>query len=219
VNVENAEKLNLIGASLQEIEALATELEEPRFRARQIYANLYRRRQGDWALFTDLAKPLREKLERRFIIAYPKVLMVFQSSDGTRRYLFEVAGGHRIESVFIPEEKRDTFCISTQVGCAVECLFCVTGKLPMRGNLSAAEIVGQLLALQQDRGTDSKCLNIVIMGMGEPLLNYDSVMKALRLMTDPLGMSISPRRITLSTSGIVPGLERLAHEDLIPNLV
>jgi len=218
VKVETSGKENLIGASLGDLEALAVELAEPRFRARQIYANLYRRRLGDWALFTDLAKPLREELGQRFAIYYPEAIQVFQSSDGTRRYLFEVAGGHRFESVFIPEEKRDTFCISTQVGCAVECLFCVTGKLPMRGNLSAAEIVGQLLALQQDRGTDSKRLNIVIMGMGEPLLNYDNVMKALRLMTDPLGMSISPRRITLSTSGIVPGLERLAHEDLIPNL-
>ncbi len=211
-------KPNLIGASLQDIEALVADLEEPGFRARQIFANLYRRRLADWALFTDLARPLREELGRRFAIEYPEAIQVFQSSDGTRRYLFEVAGGHRIESVFIPEEKRDTFCLSTQVGCAVECLFCVTGKLPMRRNLSAAEIVGQVLALQQDRGTDSKRLNIVIMGMGEPLLNYENVMKALRVMTDPLGMSISSRRITLSTSGIVPGLERLAHEDLIPNL-
>jgi 23S rRNA (adenine2503-C2)-methyltransferase len=218
VNAAKGNKLNLIGASLHDIEALATELKEPRFRARQIYANLYRRRLGDWVLFNDLAKPLREELSRRFMIAYPTVLRVFQSSDGTRRYLLEVAGGHRIESVFIPEEKRDTFCISTQVGCAVECLFCMTGKLPMRRNLSAAEIVGQVLVLQEDRSTDLKRLNIVIMGMGEPLLNYDNVMKALRLLTDPLGMSISPRRITLSTSGIVPGLERLAHEDLIPNL-
>ncbi len=208
----------MIGSSLQDIEAVVAELEEPRFRARQIYANLYRRRLADWALFTDLAQPLREKLGRRFSIAYPQTIQVFQSADGTRRYLFEVAGGHRIESVFIPEEKRDTFCISTQVGCAVECLFCVTGKLPMRRNLSAAEIVGQVLALQHDRGTESKRLNVVIMGMGEPLLNYDNVMKSLRIMTDPVGMSISSRRITLSTSGIVPGLERLAQEDLIPNL-
>jgi 23S rRNA (adenine2503-C2)-methyltransferase len=218
MSLESGEKLNLIGASLKEIEALAIELDEPRFRARQIYAGLYRRRLEDWTLFSDIGKQLREKLLQRFIIAYPRLIRVFQSLDGTCRYLFEVSGGHKIESVFIPEEKRDTFCISTQVGCAVECLFCVTGKLPLRRNLTASEIVGQVLALQQDRGTDSKRLNIVIMGMGEPLLNYDNVMKALRLMTDPLGISISPRRITLSTAGIVPGLERLAGEDLIPNL-
>jgi 23S rRNA (adenine2503-C2)-methyltransferase len=218
VRAENNEKINLVGASLDEIDALAAELGEPRFRARQIYAGLYRRRLRTWESFSDLAKPLREKLSERFVITCPDPIRVFQSSDGTRRYLFEVSGRHRIESVFIPEEKRDTFCISTQVGCAVECLFCATGKLPMRRNLSAGEIVGQILAMQADRETDLKRLNIVIMGMGEPLLNYEQVMKALTLMTDPLGMSISLRRITLSTSGIVPGLERLAQEDQIPNL-
>jgi len=216
--VEEQGMTNLIGASPAEIAAIAAELGEPRFRARQICAGLYARRYQAWDAFTELAKVLREKLSARFLIAYPQTLEVFQSSDGTRRYLLEVAGGHRIESVFIPEEKRDTICISTQVGCAVECLFCVTGKLPMRRNLTAGEIVGQILALQSDRGTDAKRLNIVIMGMGEPLLNYENVMKALRLMTDPLGMSIPKRRITLSTSGVVPGLERLAQEDLVPNL-
>lgn len=214
----NGEKLNLVGASLPEIDAIAIELGEPHFRASQIYAGLYRRRLRDWDSFTDIAKPLREKLRERFVITYPQAVKVFQSSDGTRRYLFEVSGGHRIESVFIPEEKRDTFCISTQVGCAVECLFCVTGKLPMRRNLTPGEIAGQVLALQVDRGTDLKRLNIVIMGMGEPLLNYDNVLKAIRLMVDPAGMSISTRRITLSTSGIVSGLERLAREDFVPNL-
>jgi 23S rRNA (adenine2503-C2)-methyltransferase len=216
--VEGQGMTNVIGASLAEIETLVEELGEPRFRARQIYSGLYARRQQAWDAFTELAKSLREKLSARFLIAYPQTIEVFQSSDGTRRYLLEVVGGHRIESVFIPEEKRDTLCISTQVGCAVECLFCVTGKLPMRRNLTAGEIVGQVLSLQSDRGADAKRLNIVIMGMGEPLFNYDNVMKALRLMTDPLGMSISKRRISLSTSGVVPGLERLAQEDLVPNL-
>jgi 23S rRNA (adenine2503-C2)-methyltransferase len=218
VKQEKAEKLNLVGASGVEIEELTAELGEARFRARQLYAGIYHRRLRNWELFTDLGKPLREKLSGRAIIAYPEPVAVFQSADGTCRYLFEVAGSHKIESVFIPEEKRDTFCISTQVGCAVGCLFCATGKLPMQHNLSAGEIIGQILALQADRDSSSKRLNIVIMGMGEPLLNYDNVMKALRLMTDPLGMAISTRRITLSTSGIVPALERLAQEDLVPNL-
>jgi 23S rRNA (adenine2503-C2)-methyltransferase len=151
-------------------------------------------------------------------VEYPNVVRVFQSRDGTRRYLFDVPPEHKIESVFIPEEQRDTFCISTQVGCAVECLFCVTGKLPLRRNLSAGEIVGQVLALQTDRGTVPKRLNIVIMGMGEPLLNYDNVMRAIRLITDERGMALSPRRITLSTSGIVPALRRLSDEPVIPNL-
>ncbi len=215
---EASEKINLVGASLPQIEAIVLEFGEPRFRARQIFAGLYLRRLKDWESFTDIAKPLREKLRERFAISYPETIRVFQSSDGTRRYLFEVSGGHRIESVLIPEEKRDTFCISSQVGCAVECLFCVTGKLPMRRNLTAGEIVGQVLSLRADRATHLKRLNIVIMGMGEPLLNYDNVMQAIRLMTDAAGMSISTRRITLSTSGIVPGLERLAREELVPNL-
>jgi 23S rRNA (adenine2503-C2)-methyltransferase len=123
-----------------------------------------------------------------------------------------------MEHAVIPEERRDTLCISTQVGCAVGCLFCVTGKLRMRRNLLPGEIVGQVLSLQADRGTTAKRLNIVIMGMGEPLHNYDSVMKAIRLMTDDEGMSISPRRVTLSTSGVVPGIQRLTEEPVVPNL-
>jgi len=211
-------RFNLVGAGLEEIEALVAELKEPRYRARQIYAGIYQRRWRSWDEFTDLSKPLRQALDERFVIEYPAVHRSFTSQDGTRRYLFDVPPGHRVEAVFIPEGKRDTFCISTQVGCAVACLFCVTGRLPMRRNLTAGEIIGQVLALQADRSTLSKRLNVVIMGMGEPLDNYDNTMKALRLMSDPRGLSISPRRITLSTSGVVPGLERLAREPVIPNL-
>ncbi len=126
---------NLVGASLEEIEAAVTDMNEPRYRSRQIYAGIYRRLFRSWDQFTDLGKQLREKLKSQFEIRYPAVQQVFASRDGTRRYLFEVAPGKRIESVFIPEERRDTFCISTQVGCAVGCLFCVTGRLPMRRNL------------------------------------------------------------------------------------
>ena len=211
-------KQNLVGASLKEIEALVTDLGEARFRARQIFAGIYSRRSRRWDEFTDLGKALRRKLEEFAAIEYLSPEQVFLSRDETRRYLFQVGPGQKIESVFIPEDSRDTICISTQVGCAVACLFCVTGKLPMRRNLSAGEIVGQVLALQADRGTPQKRLNVVIMGMGEPLLNYDNVMSAIRLMTDKQGMSLSPRRITLSTSGIVPGIQRLAEEQVVPNL-
>lgn len=209
---------NLIGCDLEEIVTLASGAAEPRFRARQIFAGIYRRRLKRWEDFTDLSKKARAKLSGTCAIEYPPLEHCFVSSDGTRRYLFEVAPGQKIESVFIPEDRRDTFCISTQVGCAVECLFCVTGKLALRRNLSAGEIIGQVLALQSDRGTAAKRLNIVIMGMGEPLHNYENVMKAVRLMADPEGLSISPRRITLSTSGVVPGLQRLAREPILPNL-
>jgi 23S rRNA (adenine2503-C2)-methyltransferase len=145
---------------------------------------------------------------------------MFVSNDGTRRYLFDVGPNQKIESVFIPEERRDTLCISTQVGCAIGCLFCATGKLSLQRNLHPGEIVGQILTMQAERGinTSTKRLNVVIMGMGEPLNNYENVMKAVRLMIDDKGMSISPRRITLSTSGIVPGIQRLADESVIPNL-
>ncbi len=211
-------KHNFVGASFEEIAAAIGGLDQPRYRARQIYAGIYRRLLQSWDGFSDLGKQLRETLKEQFVIEYPPVQQVFVSRDGTRRYLFEVGPGQRIESVFIPEERRDTFCISTQVGCAVGCLFCVTGKLPMRRNLLPGEIVGQILSMQADRGTAVKRLNIVIMGMGEPFHNYDNVMKSIRLMTDDGGMSISPRRITLSTSGVVPGIQRLAEEPVIPNL-
>jgi 23S rRNA (adenine2503-C2)-methyltransferase len=209
---------NMVGASLEEIEASVLNMKEPPYRARQIYAGIYHRLLRSWDDFTDLGKGFREKLKERFTIANPAVQQVFVSRDGTRRYLFDVGPEQRVESVFIPEVRRDTFCISTQVGCAVGCLFCVTGRLRMRRNLLPGEIVGQILALQSDRGILSKRLNIVIMGMGEPLNNYENVMKAVRLMTDEQGMCISPRRVTLSTAGIVPGIRRLAEEPVVPNL-
>jgi 23S rRNA (adenine2503-C2)-methyltransferase len=209
---------NLVGASLEEIEAAMGGMGEPRYRARQIYAGIYHRLLHSWDEFTDLGRRLREKLNEQFTIENPRVQRVFVSRDGTRRYLFDVGPGQRVESVFIPEERRDTFCISTQVGCAVGCLFCVTGRLRMQRNLLPGEIVGQVLSLQSDRGIVSRRLNIVMMGMGEPLNNYENVMKSIALMTDEQGMCISPRRVTLSTSGIVPGIRRLAEEPVIPNL-
>ena len=209
---------NLVGENLEEIAAAVAGLNEPRYRARQIYAGIYKHLYRSWDQFTDLGKRLRAKLKERYSLSHIPVQQVFVSNDGTRRYLFEVDSGQRIESVFIPEERRDTFCISTQVGCAIGCSFCVTGKLPMQRNLLPGEIVDQILTMQAERGTSSRRLNIVIMGMGEPLNNYDNVMKAVRLMTDDQGMSISPRRVTLSTSGIVPGIRRLAEEPAIPNI-
>lgn len=212
------EKQNLVGSELWEIEQIVCGLGEPPFRARQIHAGIYRRRQKRWEQFTDLSRPLRQRLHESFVIQYLQLESRFDSRDGTRRYLFALSEDNRIESVYIPEETRDTLCISTQVGCAVECLFCVTGKMPMRRNLTAGEIVGQVLALQEDIGTRLKRLNVVIMGMGEPLHNYDNVMKSIRLMTHGSGMSISPRRITLSTSGVVPEILRLSQEPVLPNL-
>ncbi len=214
----NIEKISLVGKTLEEIETIMSELGERPYRARQIFAGLYHRRARTWAEFSDLGKSLRQKLDSLYTLDYPMVANQFISKDGTRRYLFSVGPAEKIESVLIPEEDRDTFCISTQVGCAVACLYCVTGKLPLRRNLTAGEIVGQILALQTERTAAHRKFNVVFMGMGEPLHNYDHVMKALRLMTDRRGIGLSPRRITLSTAGVVPGLERLATEAVIPNL-
>jgi len=209
---------NVVGMDLGEMEAVAAGLGEPRYRARQIYAGVYRRLRRSWDAFPDLPKTLRARLAAECSIAWPPLAETAASRDGTRRYLFEVSPGACVESVFIPEEKRDTLCISTQVGCALGCLFCVTGRRPLLRNLTPGEIAGQVLTLAADRGTASRRLNIVIMGMGEPLLNYENVMAAVRLMTDPEGMAVSPRRVTLSTAGVVPGIERLAREPVRPNL-
>jgi len=216
--VQNKPRINLVGLSPGEIHDIVAQMGEPDFRARQICSGIYRRHAFSWDHFTDLAKSLRERMSERYEIKYPLARRVFQSEDETCRHVFEVGPQQWIESVFIPEDNRDTFCISTQVGCAVGCLYCMTGKLPMRRNLTTGEIVGQVLALLTGRETLTKRLNIVIMGMGEPLLNFDNVMKSIRLMTDPRAMALSPRRITLSTSGVVPGIRKLASEPVIPNL-
>jgi 23S rRNA (adenine2503-C2)-methyltransferase len=216
--VQTESKMNLVGLTPEEILEIITQMGEPAFRARQVCSGIYNRRVLSWDHFTDLAKSLRERLRTKYEIQYPIAKQIYQSEDGTRRYLFGVGPQQWIESVFIPEESRDTFCISTQVGCAVGCLYCLTGKLPMRRNLTVGEIIGQVLALLADRDTSSKRLNIVIMGMGEPLFNYDNVMKSIRLMTDERALALSPRRITLSTSGVVPGILKLASEPVIPNL-
>ncbi|MDR1727979.1 MAG: 23S rRNA (adenine(2503)-C(2))-methyltransferase RlmN [Acidobacteriota bacterium] len=221
-------KPNLVGMASDEIAAAFAPLGEPGYRARQVYAGVYRKLWRDWGRFTDLGKTLRDELRVRFAIEYPAMARTFDSRDGTRRYLFDVGDGEggtpsggsggRVEAVFIPEESRDTLCISTQVGCARGCRFCATGRLPFRRNLTAGEIAGQVLALQADRGAATKRLNIVVMGMGEPFDNYENVIRALRLMTDGDGMGIPPRRVTISTSGVVPGIERLAAESIQPNL-
>jgi len=210
--------INLVGARLEEIEAVIREWKEPIYRARQIYTGIYRRLLRDWDRFTDLGKELRAKLKERFCLGYPALRKSFVAHDGTVRYLLQLASGDLIECVYIPEERRDTLCISTQVGCAVGCLYCATGRLPLKRNLSPGEIVGQVLLMESERSSTTKRVNVVIMGMGEPLNNYNNVMTAIRLMSDKQGMSISPRRITLSTSGVVPGIRKLAQEDIQPNL-
>jgi 23S rRNA (adenine2503-C2)-methyltransferase len=189
-----------------------------RFHARQLYRWLYRRGVTDFELMTDLARTLRARFRTDFIITTPQIVSDETSIDGTRKFVLELNDGRRIESVFIPDTPSMTFCISTQVGCAMSCGFCLTGKMGLVRDLTAGEIAGQVRVLAAATGLLESPFNIVLMGMGEPLHNYDNTMKALRILHSEHGLSISPRRITLSTVGIVPGLERLAQEEMMPNL-
>jgi 23S rRNA (adenine2503-C2)-methyltransferase len=190
--------------------------DQPRFRARQIYEAVYRHRATDLRTVSNLPKALREELP----VGLPEIERVFDSVDGTRRYLLKLADGKTVETVWMPEGERSTICISTQVGCPVDCKFCLTALLGLERNLTAGEIVGQVLRVAADRGVEANVdrLNIVMMGQGEPLLNLASVVKATRLLTDAAGTAISPRRITLSTSGIIPKIEELARQEPRPKL-
>jgi 23S rRNA (adenine2503-C2)-methyltransferase len=189
-----------------------------RFRARQIFQWLYRRGVNDIAAMTDLRRALREELAADFTVRTPAIVHRDQSVDGTQKFLLRLGDGRTIESVFIPDTPSMTFCISTQVGCAMACAFCLTGKMGLVRNLTAGEIVGQVRVLADVLSMRAVRFNIVLMGMGEPLHNYDQTMKALRILTDEYGFAMSPRRITLSTVGLLSGLEKLAHEPIMPNL-
>jgi len=202
----------LLGLETEEIRALLP-AEEPAFRARQIYEALYHRRAASFEELTTLAKPLRQELARRCSFGYPEATSVYQSTDGTKRYLLQLADGKTVETVFMPEQARDTLCISTQAGCPVGCTFCLTAQLGLERNLTAGEIVGQVLYAARDNRlwADWKRINIVMMGQGEPLLNVPEVLKAARILTDAKGLGLSPRRITVSSAGIVPRIAEFAQ--------
>ena len=203
---------------LNELEHTLEALGIERFHARQLYRWIYRRGVTDFERMTDLSRTLRSRLAAEFIVSTPRTVSDEQSVDGTRKFVLELADRRRIESVFIPDTPSMTFCISTQVGCAMSCGFCLTGKMGLVRNLTAGEIAGQVRVLAAATGLLDFPFNIVLMGMGEPLHNYDNTMKALRMLHSEHGLAVSPRRVTLSTVGIVPGLERLAREPLMPNL-
>jgi 23S rRNA (adenine2503-C2)-methyltransferase len=214
--------VNVLGKSAEELRALLESFGEPGYRGAQIYHALYAERKVEFAAMTNLPAAVRGRLEREAAIALPRIVRRHRSMDGTVRYVFGIGldiGTANIETVFMPEENRQTICISTQAGCAVDCKFCLTATLGLVRNITAAEIVGQVLvALEDNRAELKPQTNIVLMGQGEPLLNYDAVMAALRILLDPSGMAISPKHATLSTSGIVPGIERLAKEKVRPKL-
>lgn len=219
--------LNLLGKSADELHALAASWGEPTYRGNQIYHALYAERRFDVAQMTNLPAKLRERLAAEAEIRMPKIVRRYHSSDGSVRYLLALEGDDvtpvQVEAVFMPdmreESRRQTICISTQAGCAVDCHFCLTAMLGLKRNLTAGEIVGQVLvALEDQREHLLPQTNVVLMGQGEPLLNYDAVMAAVRLLLDQRAVGLAPRHVTLSTSGIVPGIERLAQEKVRPKL-
>jgi 23S rRNA (adenine2503-C2)-methyltransferase len=189
-----------------------------RFRAQQIFQWIYQRGVTDPIAMTDLSRELRATIAGSFTLTTPTLAAREKSIDGTEKFLLRLADGKQIESVFIPDTPAMTFCISTQVGCAMACAFCLTGKMGLARNLTAGEIVGQVRVLVNALDMHDKPFNIVLMGMGEPLHNYDETMKALRILADARGLGVNPRRVTLSTVGLLPALERLAREPIMPNL-
>jgi 23S rRNA (adenine2503-C2)-methyltransferase len=232
-----SERPPLIGKSLEELKALAVSLGEPSYRGAQIYRALYAERVAQMEKMTALPAEMRQKLVENTRVGLPEIVRRHKSADGTVRYVLRFAGAGvdggggtaalaagaggatMIETVFMPEEKRQTICVSTQEGCAVNCRFCLTATLGLLRNLTAGEIVAQvLLALEDNREALKPQTNVVLMGQGEPLLNYEAVMKALGIILDAKGVGISPKHATLSTSGIVPGIERLAAEKVRPKL-
>jgi 23S rRNA (adenine2503-C2)-methyltransferase len=210
---------NLLGLDRVELERLAAESGQPAYRGRQIYRAIYMRRQRDFAGLTDLEKVFRENLASRYRIAYPEVCARYASQDGSVRYLFSLEDGERVETVYMPEADRVTLCLSSQVGCAVDCRFCFTALLGVKRNLTAGEMVGQVLAVLADQSVPrGRRVNIVFMGMGEPMLNLPQVMKAVGILADPDGVGIPWRRITVSTAGIIPGIRQMALENVRPKL-
>ena len=211
-------RINAAETDLQELEQALDALGRPRFHGRQIFQWIHKRGVTDFNAMSDLGRDLRAQLARELTVATPEVVKKEESVDGTTKLLLRLADGKQIEAVYIPDTPAHTFCISTQVGCAMKCAFCLTGKMGIDRNLTAGEIAGQVRVLARDLHMLDKRFNIVLMGMGEPLHNYDATMKALRILADEHGLAVSPRRVTLSTVGVLPALERLATEPFMPNL-
>jgi 23S rRNA (adenine2503-C2)-methyltransferase len=210
----------LVGLSREELAAEMLAIGEKPFRAKQLWHWIYHQGATDFAVMSSIAKPMQRKLAERFVIGRPTVTTEQTSTDGTRKFLFGFRDGQQVETVYIPDDDRGSVCISTQVGCTLSCKFCHTGTQKLVRNLGAAEIVGQFMAARDSYGewptpTDGdhrRLSNIVVMGMGEPLYNYENIAKALTIAMDGEGIALSRRRITLSTSGVVPMMDRCGAE-------
>ncbi len=215
-SAEESSRVNLLGLTLRQMEQFFLDIGEKKFRARQVLKWIHHAGVTDIEQMTNIGKALREKLQKIAEVRPPEIVSQHDSSDGTRKWAIRVDGGGLVESVLIPEGSRATLCVSSQVGCSLDCSFCSTGKQGFQGDLTAAEIIGQVwVALKSydafQPGNGRLITNVVMMGMGEPLLNFDNVVAAMDLMLEDLAYGISKRRVTLSTSGVVPALDRLAE--------
>ncbi|HTZ35571.1 MAG TPA: 23S rRNA (adenine(2503)-C(2))-methyltransferase RlmN, partial [Stellaceae bacterium] len=214
----DSDKQNLVGLGRDDLAAAVAALGAEPFRARQLWHWIYHRGAADFAAMTTLAKGFREQLAERYVLRRPAVATAQCSADGTRKWLLRFADGNEAETVHIPEDDRGTLCVSSQVGCTLSCRFCHTGTQRLVRNLDAAEIVGQLMLARDALGEwpspkeDRLITNIVLMGMGEPLYNFANVAAAMKIAMDPEGLAISRRKITLSTAGVVPTIERCGRE-------
>lgn len=203
--------------TLEELSEYLKEQNLPSYRGKQIFAWIYQKNITSWEQMTNLPKELRQNfIEKGMELNSVSLLSRHQDVDGTVKYLFQLADGECVESVFLPETDRYTVCFSTQAGCAMGCIFCATGQNGFQRNLSPAEIIDQIL--QVSRISGAKITNIVAMGQGEPLLNYDSLLKAIKILNNPQGLGLGARRITVSTCGIIPGIKKLALEGIQVNL-
>ncbi len=201
-----------------ELEAVLTDRDARPFHAQQIYRWIYRGGVTDVARMTDLSLPLRKRLTASTTIVTPDIVRRDESTDGTTKFLLRLRDGMEVEAVFIPDTPAMTFCVSTQAGCAMRCGFCLTGKMGLRRNLTAGEIAAQVRVMAHALALAGRRFNVVLMGMGEPLHNYDATMKALRILSADCGLAVPLRRVTLSTVGVLPALARLAREPVMPNL-
>lgn len=213
---------SLLGKTEDELMEFVKNIGEAPFRGKQIYQAIYARRVTDIDAVTELSKALRDKLNAIARVVETEIVNVFYSTDGTRRYLLRLGDGREVEAVFMPEERRDTICISCQVGCAVGCGFCMTAQLGVKRGMTAGEIISQVvIVLNEVYGAGNEPphgVNLVFMGMGEAFLNYNEVMKAIRIMAGEKGLGISPKRVTVSTSGIIPRIYDFARELVRPHL-
>ncbi len=209
---------NLFGADRERLRDILAPMTSRAYHATQIYRWIYARRETGFAAMTDFPAGVRDALGSGYRVAWPRIASVSESGDGSRKYALALDDGLLVEAVYIVYGERITLCLSSQVGCPLACRFCLTGTMGLVRNMNAGEIAGQVASIARDRDLDPARVRIVFMGMGEPLNNYEAVMDAFRILTDREGFRIPPRRVTLSTAGLVPGIERLSGEDPRPRL-